>query len=95
MDLTSFLEKNRCECLNENDDHPWTHCLSPGGGFLESDCDEQLILALCFNQAVKIHSLKMKAPADKGPKCIKIFQNQPNTLDFDKAESMTCVQELE
>jgi len=95
MDLTSFVDKRGSECLNESDDHPYIHCLTPGGGYLESDCDEQLILALTFNQAMKIHSLKIKAPSDKGPKTVRIFQNQPNTLDFDKADSMVSVQDLE
>lgn len=95
MDITSFVDKRGSECLNESDDHPYAHCLTPGGGYLESDCDEQLILALTFNQSMKIHSLKIKAPSDKGPKTVRIFQNQPNTLDFDKADSMVSVQDLE
>ena len=95
MDLSSFLDKKLCECLNEDDDHPYAHCLTSGGGYLASDCDEQLILSLTFNQSVKIHSLKVKAPADKGPKTVRIFQNQPNTLDFDKADSMISVQDIE
>lgn len=114
MDLSPFILKNSCECLNEDDDHPFSHCLEPKGGFLQSDCDEQvrldsvchgplnaapflfqLIISVAFNQAVKIHSLKVKAPADKGPKRIKIFINQPKTLDFDLAESYTSVQDLE
>lgn len=94
MDLNTFLMKNQCECLNEDDEHPYTHCLTSAGGFLQSDCDEQLILALAYNQGVKLHSLKVKAPADKGPKTIRIFINQPNTLDFDKADSMTSTQDL-
>ena len=95
MDLSSFLLKSQCECLNENDDHPYAHCLGADGGFLESDCDEQLILSLTYNQAVKVHSLKIKAPSDKGPKNVRIFQNQPNTLDFDKADSMVSVQDVQ
>lgn len=47
-----------------------------------------------FNQAVKIHSLKISAPADKGPKNVKIFINQPRTLDFDAADSNISVQDL-
>ena len=94
MDLSSFIDKSQSECLNEADDHPYSHCLTSGGGYLESDCDEQLILSVSFNQAVKIHSLKIKAPSDKGPKNVRIFINQPNTLDFDKADSMIATQDI-
>ena len=73
MDLATFIDKSRSECLNEDDDHPYSHCLSSGGGYLGSDCDEQLILSLSFNQSVKIHSLKLKAPADKGPKTVSFI----------------------
>lgn len=95
MDLNTLILKQQCECLNESDEHPLVHCLTSGGGYLESDCDEQLIIYLSFTQAVKIHSLKIKAPHDKGPKTIKIFINQPRTLDFDQADSNQPVQELE
>lgn len=95
MDLFPFILKAQCECLNENDEYPLTNALAAGGGFLQSDCDEQLILSFTFNQAVKVHSLKIKGPADMGPKDIKIFINQPRTLDFDMAESCSCVQELQ
>jgi len=94
VDLAEFISEKECECLNEDDDHPYQHCLTAGGGFLQSDCDEQLILSLSFNQVVKVHSIKLKAPSDKGPKQVRIFINQPNTLDFDKADSMAAAQEL-
>lgn len=95
MDLSPFISKSQCECLNESDDHPLPDCLASGGGFLQSDCDEQLIINITFNQSVKIHSLKVKAPSDKGPKHIRIFINQPRTLDFDMVDSYTSVQDLE
>lgn len=94
MELGSFISKNECECLNESDDHPMTHCLKSGGGYLQSDCDEQLIISITFNQAMKIHSLKIKSPEQLGPKTIKIFTNQPRTIDFDMADSCTSVQDL-
>ncbi|XP_063985355.1 thioredoxin-like protein 1 [Diachasmimorpha longicaudata] len=95
MDLNTFIMKGQCECLNESDDHCLEHCLTAEGGFLESDCDEQLIMSITFRQAVKVHSLKFKGPSDKGPKNIKIFINQPRTIDFDMADSNTSVQDLE
>ncbi|XP_019879651.1 thioredoxin-like protein 1 [Aethina tumida] len=95
MDLHPFIMKAQCECLNESDDHPFTHCLTSGGGYLQSDCDEQLIISVTFNQSVKIHSLKIKAPADKGPKFIRLFINQPRTLDFDSADNCYSVQDLD
>ena len=42
MDLSTFFNKSGCECLNEADDHPLAHCLTTKGGYLESDCDEQV-----------------------------------------------------
>ncbi|CAG9863348.1 unnamed protein product [Phyllotreta striolata] len=95
MDLSPFISKSQCECLNESDDHPLAHCLTASGGFLQSDCDEQLIISITFNQSVKIHSLRITAPSDKGPKSVKIFINQPRTLDFDMADSYTSVQILD
>lgn len=94
MDLNTFINKSQSECLNESDEHPFSHCLTNGGGFLQSDCDEQLILSVSFNQAVKLHSLKVSAPSDKGPKTIKLFINQPHTLDFDSADAIQPVQEV-
>ncbi|CAG9766186.1 unnamed protein product [Ceutorhynchus assimilis] len=94
MDLSPFIAKAECECLNESDEHPLAHALTSNGGYLQSDCDEQLIISIAFNQAVKIHSLKLKAPADKGPKTVRIFINQPRTLDFDMADSYLSVQDL-
>lgn len=48
----------------------------------------------CY-KLVKLHSLKIKAPTDKGPKTVKLFINQPRTLDFDQAAGNSSVQELE
>lgn len=94
MDLNTFITKGQCECLNESDEHNFVQCLSADDGYLESDCDEQLILSLAFSQAVKVHSLKIKAPKDTGPKNLKLFINQPRTIDFDMADSNTSVQDL-
>jgi len=96
IDLSSMILKSGTECLNESDDHTLQDALVPGtASFLESDCDEQLIINIAFSQNVKLHSLKILGPTDKGPKNVKLFVNQPQTLDFDRADSMEPVQLLE
>lgn len=54
MDLGTFITKRECECLNEADDHPLMHALTSEGGYLASDCDEQLIINIAFNQVAKL-----------------------------------------
>merc|ERR1712013_296842 len=61
IELNTFVSAQGTECLNEDDEHPYSGCLHAGPEFLQSDCDEQLILA----------------PKDKGPKNVRIFMNQP------------------
>jgi len=93
--LAPFLLSSGCDCLNESDEHVHKNIFSKNDSYLESDCDEQLMLTLSFNQAVKVHSIKLTAPSDgRGPKTIKIFVNQPNSVDFDQGERMEGVQQL-
>jgi thioredoxin len=94
IELNTFVSKQGTECLNEDDEHPYINCLYTGPEFLQSDCDEQLILALAFNQPVRVHSLRFKAPKDCGPKTVRIFMNQPNTVDFDAADGMGSAQDI-
>lgn len=96
VELNSFIAKTGCECSNESDDHPLAHCLdSNESTYLESDCDDQLIISIGFSQPIKLHSIKIRAPPEYGPKTLRIFQNQPMTLDFDKAENSEPVQQVE
>ena len=63
-DLTHLIFKAQCECLNQSDDHSWENVLNTSTAtYLESDCDEQLILFITFNQVVKLHSLMIQGPA--------------------------------
>jgi len=95
-DLISLLNKAQSECLNQSDDHTWEHALaSSASTFLQSDVDEQLLLHITFQQAVKLHSLIIQGPEDNGPKDVKLFINQTRSLDFDSAESNIAVQSFE
>jgi len=95
VSLNTHLDMSGSECLNVDDDHPLENCLQDSPALLKSDCDEQLILALAFNQVVKIQSLKIRAPANSGPKTLRVFKNQPRSLDFSQAESFESVQDIE
>jgi len=94
MDLNTFLDMSKSECLNESDDHPFLGALKEDEGFLESDCDEQLLITLAFNQPVRIHSLALRGPSDgRAPKTVKLFINQ-TAIDFDSAERGVGLQEF-
>jgi len=97
VDLGEYLDKPQCECLNASDKHTLKHAMEPDRSlFLQSDCDEQLLIHLTFNQLVRVHSLIIEAPEEerfKAPSSIRVFVNKP-TLDFDAAEQEKPVQEL-
>ena len=43
IDLSFLLDRERgCECLNDDNDHPYTNALHSGPEYLESDGDEQV-----------------------------------------------------
>lgn len=94
MDLKGLITKNQCECLGGIDDFPLEHVFTDGGNSLNSDFDDQLILSVNFNQSVKIHAIKLKAPEKFGPKTLKLFINQIGTMSFEQAESCPAVQEV-
>lgn len=95
MDLVGFIESKGCELLNGGSNQTVQSILKLDSEFVLSDCDEQLIVSVAFNQVVKLHSLKIYGPMENGPKTIKIFTNQQKTLDFDSADTMAAMQELE
>jgi len=95
MDLLPCLQRKGCECLNQNSEHPYTNALTPGDSYLESDCDEQMILSLEFSAPVKVHSLRLHGPAERGPRTLRLFTNLPYGLDFDSAESNVAAQDLQ
>ncbi|XP_059689341.1 thioredoxin-like protein 1 isoform X4 [Gavia stellata] len=96
MDLMPFINKAGCECLNESDEHGFDNCLRKDSTYLESDCDEQLLITVAFSQPVKLYSMKLQGPDNgQGPKYIKIFINLPRSMDFEEAERSEPTQALE
>ncbi|XP_006626650.1 thioredoxin-like protein 1 [Lepisosteus oculatus] len=96
MDLMPFVNKSGCECLNESDENGFENCLQKDPSFLESDCDDQLLITMAFTQPVKLFSMKLHSPEiAQAPKCVKIFINLPRSMDFDDAERSEATQKLD
>ena len=65
MSLLGLIDSSGSECLNESDSHPFQHALNASTDqYLESDCDEQLIIVLAFQQPIKLHSIQLIGPTD-------------------------------
>ncbi|GAA5998420.1 uncharacterized protein JCM10292_001184 [Rhodotorula paludigena] len=84
--LNSQIDMSQVHCLNEADAHPFKELLRGGGDkWLESDADEQLLLQIPMQQAIKLRALRfttLPAHAAHAPKTVKLYVNQPAT-DFD------------
>ncbi|EIE19587.1 DUF1000-domain-containing protein [Coccomyxa subellipsoidea C-169] len=100
-DLLDIIEWSCVECLNQNPSRNIGNALKQGyreddGLYLESDTDEQLLLHIPFNQAVKLHSWAIKSVGSKGhaPRKVRLFINRPS-LGFSEAADFPAVQEFQ
>ena len=85
--ITGMINKSSCFCLNEDKKHPFSNVFANGNEFLQSDCDEQLLLHLSFVQTVKLSSIQFNTLSDgTAPSIIKIFINK-SPIGFDDASS--------
>ncbi|KAJ3769772.1 PITH domain-containing protein [Lentinula raphanica] len=103
VSLLQFLDLQQLNCLNESSEHNFKSIVSSksvntSNSYLESDADEQLLLNVAFNQAVRVKSLIIKSTdIAHAPKKIKLAVNRPN-LGFDDvadAEEPAVAQILE
>jgi len=68
-----------------------------GGLFLESDCDEQLLINIPFTQAVRLTGLALAGPPGRpgaAPRTLRLFVNAPS-LGFAEAEADPSAQDVE
>lgn len=66
------------------------------GLYVESDTDEQLLIHIPFQQAVKLSSIFLKATNTEGkaPKTIKLFINQP-TIGFSESSDSPGIESFD
>ncbi|KAF9023359.1 DUF1000-domain-containing protein [Hymenopellis radicata] len=92
VSLLEFLDLQQSNCLNESSSHTLSSIIgakkrNEGSGYLLSDADEQLLLNIAFNQAVRVRSLVIQCsdPA-RAPKTIKLVANN-SSIGFEDVES--------
>lgn len=105
VDLASSIDLRQSTALNVLDGS--TEALrgiigpeASGTGILSSDpdVDAQVLLSVAFQNAVKLHSIAIKADVNppengSGPATVHVFIGKPN-LDFSEAQSSSPVQTL-
>lgn len=101
IDIINQIDWKSLECLNASSEHGVNNALKQGyrdkeGLYLESDADEQILLHIPFQTAVKLQSIVIQSSTDKdkAPKQIRLFINQPN-LSFGDAADQVATQEFE
>ncbi|KAG0380144.1 Thioredoxin-like protein 1 [Mortierella sp. AD032] len=93
-DMSEQITLKQVECLNQQTANHVRNALNADETFLESDVDEQLIISVPFNQAIKLHSLRI-IPKDiaHAPKTVKLYVNKLH-LGFDEADSVEETQTI-
>ena len=64
-DLAEHLETPQCHCMNASSVHTLRNCLDADSRekadlYLESDCDEELLIQLKFMSAVKVSAIRIE-----------------------------------
>lgn len=93
-DVSEQITLNQVDCLNQQTANHVRNALKSDDTYLESDVDEQLIISVPFNQAIKLHSLRI-IPKDiaHAPKTVKLYVNKLH-LGFDEADSVEETQTI-
>lgn len=60
--LSHLIELHQVACLNQSKNHTARNIFEDSDQFLESDCDEQLLIYIPFQQPVKLQSLTISSP---------------------------------
>ncbi|XP_075257859.1 thioredoxin-like protein 1 [Convolutriloba macropyga] len=97
--INSLINKAEFECLNEDGGNPGINCLTTDSAAVtKSDCDEQLLLRIGFQQPIKLHSIRIdpsqSGGIDEAPKELGLYANVSSSLDFDTIESCPVSQQL-
>ncbi len=97
--LYNYIDKDRIECYNCNNNFPISNCIKPYSDrhnnlYLESNCDEQLIIRIPFSNQVKISSMSINGNYNYSPSVVKLYKTH-NVLSFDEIDDIKEEQKIE
>jgi hypothetical protein len=96
VNINSLIDTNRSECANASSETPFINILQSSDAYtLKSDCDEQLLFNLYFQNPVRVHHMVIRAPSlEVAPLAMKTFINRA-PMGFDDVESIDPIEEIE
>jgi len=97
QDLTSLIDKDKSNCLNQAEGFSFEMAQSGSEALLlRSDADEQLLINVYLSSPIKLHHIILNPgeSLNNAPSKIKIFVNRC-PMDFDDAEKEEPTEELE
>ena len=99
--LLSHITSKGLSCLNESSSHPLSSILGSSAGprgssYLESDVDPELLIAIPFNESVKLKAVSIFGGVcpSQAPKSVTLYVNQLS-MDFGDADKLEAAQSLE
>lgn len=64
VNLHNVINTEQCYCLNAAQTQTLNTILAGGDALLESDCDQQLLICIRFNQSCMLHAIRISGPQD-------------------------------
>jgi hypothetical protein len=87
MEPIGILQE-KCYCLGENSQFPFSNLFADDESCLRSDADEQLIVSIGFRQTSRLQEIEFVVPDDDScPATVKLFVNKLN-MGFDDASGI-------
>ena len=95
--LYTYIDKDRVECYNTH--FPIRNCIKPYAErhnhlYVESECDEQLLMRIPFITAVKLSSMSISGNYNYSPSVVKLYKHH-NALTFDGIDDVREEQKIE
>lgn len=95
QELSALYVRTGTYCLNAHPSHPFSNLSEPDPALLlRSDTDEQLLIHIVFQTAVRIAAISIQGPSDdSAPTALKLYANlaSPGFTDIEDIEASQSI----